>query len=278
MTPKDIVVFVEEESGRTGRLAFAVALAARWGAHVIATFVADRIELTPCKAFARGGGLAAMLRRHRGDVVASAARTRASFEELCGRAGVSGEWRFAEDEAGEPLMLHARHAGLAIVGPPDRPAGPPRTLGLSEGVIFESGRPTLLLPLDWPTDRIARRVVVGWNGSREATSAVAGAMPFLAAAEAVHLVVVPEARLCGTLGADPGADLSRHLVRHGVPVVLEQCAGRDAGRVLLDRTRTLGADLLVMGAYGRSRLRERVFGGATRTVLGAADVPILLSR
>ena len=278
MTPKDIVVFLEDVEGRTERLSFAAALAGKWGAHLIATFVANRIDLALCNGFARGAGLSSMLQKHHAAVKEAAGQTRQLFEDLAHRCGVSSEWRFSEREAGAALMLHARHAGLAIVGPPARPTEARRTLSLSEDVIFTSGRPTLLLPIGWPSDRIGRRIVVGWNGSREATVAITSAMPFLRGAESVHLVVVPEPRVRGLLGADPGADISRHLARHDVPVVLEQCEGHDAGSVLLERARTLEADMLVMGAYGRSKVSEFIFGGATRAILANADLPILLSR
>ncbi|MBP2230976.1 nucleotide-binding universal stress UspA family protein [Azospirillum agricola] len=276
MTPKDIVVFIEEEDTRISRMAFAAALAERWGAHLIATFVANRIELHPSNGFARGSGVEALLQKHRAAVRDTETRARKAFESLTDRGTVSSEWRLSENEDGEALMLHARHADLAIVGPPARPAGPRRMLSLSEDVIFASGRPTLLLPAGWPSNRVGQRVIVGWNGSREAANAIANAMPFLVAAESVHLVVVPGAQ--NSLGAEPGADMSRHLARHGVEVVLEQCPGTDAGGILLERARSLDADLLVMGAYGRSKISEFVFGGATRTVLARADVPILLSR
>jgi nucleotide-binding universal stress UspA family protein len=103
-------------------------------------------------------------------------------------------------------------------------------------------------------------------------------MPFLVNATAVHLVVVPEAKIRSLLGAEPGGDISRHLARHGVPVMLEQSEGSEAGAVLLERARTLNADMLVMGVYGRSKISEFIFGGATRAVLSAAELPLLLSR
>ncbi|AWK88277.1 universal stress protein [Azospirillum thermophilum] len=278
MTPKDIVVFIEEEEGLVNRLSYATALAERWQAHLTATFVAGRLDLHHASGFARGAGVGAMLRKHQASVRDAETWAKTVFETLTQRAGIPAEWRVSENEDGEALMLHARHACLAIVGPPDRPKELRRLLSLSEDVIFASGRPSLLLPRDWPSDRIGRRIVVGWNGSREAANAIGNALPFLVAAEAVHLVVVPAATLQASLGAEPGADMTRHLVRNGVEVVLEQCPGTDAGAVLLDRARALDADMLVMGAYGRSKISEFVFGGATRTVLANAGLPILLSR
>jgi nucleotide-binding universal stress UspA family protein len=277
-TPKDLVVFVEEETGRNNRLAFAAALAERWGAHLIVTFVANRLELNPTNSFAVGAGLESLLQSHEEDIREAEAQTRQFFERLASRCQITSEWRFSENEVGESLMLHARHASLALVGPPARLSEPITTLSLSESVILASGRPVVLLPIDWPPDRIAQRIVVGWNGSREATRAIAGAMPFLVNATAVYLIVVPEAKISSLLGAEPGGDISRHLARHGVPVILEQSDGSDAGAVLLERARTLNADMLVMGVYGRSKISEFIFGGATRAVLSAAELPLLLSQ
>ncbi|RYD16746.1 MAG: universal stress protein [Lysobacteraceae bacterium] len=277
MLPKDLIVFIEEPQGRDARLAHAAALAQAWGAHLIATFVVDRLELDPHAGFATGSGLADMLKHHDLEVGEAMQQARQAFERELQRRQISGEWRVSEGEVGEALMLHARHASLAVIGPSRPDPRRATTLGLSRDLIFASGRPTLLLPIDWPVERSARRIVVGWNASREATRAIADAMPFLVGANEVHLVVVPEAN-GGAYGHEPGADMARHLVRYGVPVVLEQCEGVDAGAVLLERCSALGADLLVMGAVGRSRISEFVFGGATHSVLERAALPLLLSR
>lgn len=277
MPPKDIVAFVEEEAGRTNRFAFAAMLAKKWNAHLIATFVAERIELEPSNSFAVGPALEHMFQDYRARNRAEEARARRKFEEIADKCQISSEWRYSEDEVGEPLMLHARHASLAIVGPPSIRREAMTTLGLSEDVIFASGRPSLLVPIDWPAHRIGKRIVVGWNGSREATRAIGDALPFLAEADQVHLLVIAEDKANALLGADPGADITRHLARYGVPVVLERHIG-DAGEVLLQRARELDAEMLVMGAYGHSKISEFIFGGATRAVLRRAELPVLLSR
>jgi nucleotide-binding universal stress UspA family protein len=217
------------------------------------------------------------LAEHRRKTEAALSDARAEFDVLVERRSFTAEWRVPENELPEAMMLHARHASLAILGPPARQRSATTMLGLAESMILASGRPSLLLPEAWPADRIGRRVVVGWNGSREATRAVADAMPFLAAADAVHLVVVPDARTGSLLGEEPGADMATHLARQGVPVVVEQCPGHDAGEVLLQACRKVDADLVVMGAMGRPLIGEIVFGGATRTVLASAKLPVLLS-
>lgn len=278
MFPKDLVVFLDPYSGHSQRLAFAASLAKRWQAHLIATFVTQPLALHPHAAFAVGTGLSDMLADYQAGAVAALAQARTEFDHLVDRRSFTSEWRLSDNETGEALMLHARHASMAILGPPARQSTTTTVLGLSERMIFASGRPCLLVPSEWPADRIGSRIVVGWNGGREATRAIADAMPLLTAAETVHLVVVPDTRIHALYGEEPGADMAAHLARQGVSVVLEQRKGEDAGAILLDRCVSVGADMLVVGAMGRPRISEFVLGGATRTILDRIDVPVLLSR
>lgn len=279
MEPKDIVVFLEQTEGSDERLNYAAALAKRWQAHLIATYVINPLHLDRHAGFAIGVGLTEMLQQHHRQTQAAMLESRARFETLCQRRSFTAEWRVAEDESGEGLMLHARHAGLAIVGPPLKPdITNPSLLGLSNDIIFASGRPTLCLPSHWSAARIGGPIVIGWNASREATRAIAAAMPFLIAAEEVHVVVAADARLRRLYGQEPGADITAHLARYGVRTVLDQRPGDDAGAILLERCRELHADMLVMGAVGRSRISEFVFGGATRKLLDKAELPLLLSQ
>lgn len=278
MLPKDLVVFlVQDCRGNHQRLAFAAALAKRWQAHLIATFVTHPLAWNPYAGFAVGAALPAMMEAHTARKAAAVEEARRAFEQLTARRSFSSEWRVSEEESLDALMFHARHADLAVLGLAERRQASVEVLGLSEKLVFASGRPCLLLPRDWPVERGVRRVVIGWNGGREAARAIGDALPFLLAADAVHLVVVPDARTKGPYGREPGADMAAHLARHGVRVVLEQQAGNDAGAVLLERCAAIDACLLVMGAKGRSEVGEFLLGGATRAVLGAARLPLLVS-
>lgn len=279
MPPKDLVVFLEQHQPYEPRLAWAAGLAKHWQAHLIATFVTKPLSLDPHAGFAIGSmAVASMLARYKADTDTAVMRARTQFDALTDRRSFTSEWRVSDNETGEVLMLHARHASLAILGPPAIQDDAITVLGLSERMIFASGRPCVLIPVEWPAERIGARIVVGWNGGREATRAIADAMPFLAAATSVHLIVVPDAKVQALYGPDPGADMAAHLAREGVPVVLEQCPGDDAGVVLLERCRAIDADMLVLGAMGRPRISEFVFGGATRTVLDDVRIPVFLSR
>lgn len=276
--PRDLVVFLEPDPGRDARLGYAARLAKQWRAHLVATFVVRELALEPYAGFAVGAALTSMLAGYSQSAEASLSMARESFEALVRNRSFTSEWRVSDKEDGEALMLHARHASLAILGPPARQRNRTTRLGLSEQLLFESGRPCLLLPENWPQERAARRIVVGWNGGREAARSIADAMPFLVAAESVHLVVVPEGRLRGRYGSEPGADMAAHLARQGARVVLEQHAGNDAGTVLLGRCRELDADMLVAGGRAYPHISDLLLGGATRTIFERAEMPLMMSR
>jgi nucleotide-binding universal stress UspA family protein len=172
-----------------------------------------------------------------------------------------------------PVAEHARLFDLAIV-----PSyGHPDTIAIAEALIFSSGRPTMMLPLDSvPSD--AMKVVIGWDGGGPAARAMGDALPFLERAGSVEIVTITgEKPLPRIHSLD---EVRRHLERHDVTATTAEVAaeGVDSGRALLRHCSETGADMLVMGAYGQSRFREFVLGGATRSVLADARLPVLMSH
>ncbi|HAR09867.1 MAG TPA: universal stress protein [Cobetia sp.] len=279
MLPKDIVVFLEEARPYDRRLAIAADIAACWDACLIAVFVATPLRAMPHAYAVAGPAMRALLEQHRVRVRDAETQVRERFEAMARARGISAEWRLSESEVAEELMLHARYAGLALVPPFESSPEPSMTVRMAEHVIFGSGRPTILIPDEWPAGRIGRRIVVGWNASREATRAVGDALPFLAQAEAVKVVCVcdePDGEL--ECREDFGADLCRHLARYGVQVTLEQVDGGKVGPVLLEQARAFHADMLVMGAYGHSRIRQLLVGSTTTEMIRNATVPLLILR
>jgi nucleotide-binding universal stress UspA family protein len=125
-----------------------------------------------------------------------------------------------------------------------------------------------------------RRILVGWNSRREAVRAVADSLRLLVRADAVEVLVVDHERHPAGHGQEPGADIARHLAHHGAQVEVRRLSsgGEDVGRILLSQAAAFGADLVVVGAYGRSRLSEWMFRGVTRTILREAGLPVLMSR
>jgi nucleotide-binding universal stress UspA family protein len=149
-----------------------------------------------------------------------------------------------------------------------------------EQVALASGRPVLIVPYAGHFDNVGRRVLIAWNATREAARAVSDAMPLLTSAELVTVLTIDPREGPHGHGELPGADIALHLARHGVKAQIERTvsAGMPVGEVLLSRVADLGADLIVMGAYGHSRAREVLLGGATRSVLRSMTVPVLMSH
>ncbi|MEW9612887.1 universal stress protein [Shinella sp. S4-D37] len=278
--PKDLTVYLDamDSEQHSERLSYAATFAKLWSAHLVVAYCPQDIALDLYAGYVRGAAIRSFLDARNEWKVKSEetlrdliARTNEEFEITC-------ELRICEGELGESLMLHARHTSLSVLGVGRHFERRTGVLDLSQDVIFASGRPTVLLPAGWQTHRLPEKIVVGWNASREAARAIADAMPFLSRAKAVHLVVVPEPKIIRLLGQDPGADISLHLARSGVSVTLDRIEGRDAGRLMMDRAREIGAELIVMGAYGQPKVSEFVFGSATKTLLSSSEIPILLSR
>jgi len=148
----------------------------------------------------------------------------------------------------------------------------------AEALIFESGRPLLLLPREPRKSFALNTATVAWDFSRPAARAVGDALPLLKRAKRVHIVTVTREKQIDTRRSGP--ELAKHLARHGVEVILEtvDAAGRSIGEALEVATRTHDSDLLVMGAYGHSRLRQFVLGGATRSMIARPPLPVLLSH
>lgn len=150
---------------------------------------------------------------------------------------------------------------------------------LMEKILFSSGRSCLFVPPAIPAKEPFSDIVVGWRNSRETARAVADAIPFLQKAKKVTLAMVHEADSNEELRIEPGADMARHLDRHGVNVELRNITGWDnAGEALLNEIERTDANMFVIGGYGHSRFREWVLGGVTRDVLTKAEVPILMAH
>lgn len=192
----------------------------------------------------------------------------------------SFERRQVEDQAGPGMSMQARYADLLVISQADR-ASPAARLraDFPEYVLLNCARPVLVMPSGLPPAPVGTRVMVGWNGSREATRALTSAIPLLKEAEQVDVVVLnPEAE--GDVhGPLAGADIALFLARHGVRVAVRSMSGvADAGDVLLALAADAGADVLVTGAYGHSRIGEILLGGVTRTLLASARLPLWMAR
>lgn len=204
----------------------------------------------------------------------------ARFEQTAKRAGVSAESRIMSASisgAADQLGRLGRRFDLVVLGQPEREKSASDEV-VDEGVLFESGRPVVFVPYIQKAGLKLDRVMVCWDGSRAATRAVADAMPFLQKAKQVEIVMV--ASKAGKNDEVPGADLGQHLARHGLKVGVKRITSPDIDvpSTILSYAADCSADMIVMGGYGHSRLREFVLGGATRGMLESMTVPTLMSH
>jgi nucleotide-binding universal stress UspA family protein len=207
---------------------------------------------------------------------------RRHFEEATAAKSFSAEWRDA-DAGSFPVVKvvleHARASDLVVASQTDDEWPASAWLDVADLVAVESGRPVLFIPNVSQLTYVGTRVLVAWNGSREAARAVFDALPILKHAEATKVVWIDS-----EIDAEPqqalGQDICEALLRHGVRCekTMRTIPQDGVGPTLMAQAQTFGADLLVMGCYGHSRLREFVFGGATRYFLNKMRMPVLMSH
>jgi nucleotide-binding universal stress UspA family protein len=178
----------------------------------------------------------------------------------------------------EAVGERARYADLTVIGPEILKTETLKSK-IIEGILFSSGKPLLLAPEGSHATLKPKRVVVAWDSSFEASRALRESLDMLDDAEVRITLVDPVADDLGQ-GAEPGADVAAYLVRRGIKVDVDRLpsSGHSVAEVLTRHASDMSADLLVMGAYGHSRLRERLFGGVTKSILAAPPLPVLLAR
>jgi nucleotide-binding universal stress UspA family protein len=204
----------------------------------------------------------------------------ARFEQAAKLAGISAETRIISASisgGAEQLGQIARRFDLVVVGQPEGDKALPDEV-VDEGVLFESGRPVIFVPFIQKIGLKLERVMVCWDGSRAATRAVADSIPLLQKAKTVEIVLVTAKGFKSDEA--PGVDLAKHLARHGLQVTLKRITSPeiDVASTILSYAADSSADMIVMGGYGHSRLREFVLGGVTRSILETMTVPAFMSH
>jgi nucleotide-binding universal stress UspA family protein len=275
---KDILVHVDASEASARRLALAAELAERSEAHLTGLHV-KWLQESLYWADPYAAGFIIEAANDRAD--ADAATAAEQFRNGVACRAIATEWRIVAGPLVRSVASHGRLADLIVVGQHD-PAGETgaETAGLAEQVVLTSGRPCLVVPYAETFPTPGERVLVAWNGSREAVRAVNDALPFLQHAGKVFVLAVdPKSERLGR-DVDMPTDIGAHLARHGVRVEIQNDAASDIsiGDLLLSRAADLGADLIVMGGYGHSRMRELILGGVTRSMLEGMTVPVLMSH
>ncbi|KWH39498.1 universal stress protein [Burkholderia stagnalis] len=277
MSYKTLLVHLDDSPRCATRVALALDLAQRCNAHLIGLYVVCQDLFEPLRRRDEPLELAVYER------LCESRRKQAeiAFLDAAQRAGRSVEWRAPAGPATETATRHARHADLLVLGQTDPHD---RTTYIAphfvEDVVTGCGRPAIIVPYAGLVRTFGENVLIAWDGGREAARAVADALPLLKRARFVTVETVERHR------SDPdktpaGVDVAAYLERHGIRASFATTPREgdiNTGETLLNRTSDLHSDLLVMGAYSHARMRERVLGGATRTILETMTVPVLMSH
>ncbi len=280
MSWKDLLTVVIDAEGDDAAIRLSERLAERFGAsRAIALLTALPDEPLAYEPTVVASVWADMLSRARKAGEAERAKLAPRIDDAVGACELRQAEALARD-LGRVAAVHARYADVALFTRPTAGDGGDVREDVVEGVLFHSGRPALLAPPDWRGSSVGKRPLIAWDASSEATRALAAAAPLMEGAESVLVVTVDAKPKAFGHGDQPGANIAAHLSRRGHKVDVRNLdsMGRPTGQTILDEARAVDADLLVMGAYGHSRLRELMFGGATRDLLRAATLPLLMAH
>jgi nucleotide-binding universal stress UspA family protein len=281
MALKNIEVFIDATPEGERRADYAATLAHQCGAHLAGIHVvsAGRPEHRT-DSFAIGEkAIRSSLAWQEASDDALATTVRQRFEAISAQRDVSPEFRaIRRGGPDEDLILCSLHSDLVVIGQRELHELPGYLS--PERLLLASGAPILVVPSGWKSGPIGKKILVGWNASREARRAVSDALPFLVAAQSVTLLVVDSNKRTDRHGEEPGADIALYLARHGAHVEVEQASshGSPVADILLSFAADHSMDLIVIGAYSHARSVEVVFGGVTRTLLKQAPIPVLMSR
>lgn len=281
MSWKDILVIVSEAEADEPALALGEALARQCAnCHLSAAFLTplpdEPLAYEPTVV---AGVWAELLGRARQEAEAERKRVEARLKAFEGNVELRNAEALSRD-LGRVAAVHSRYADVAVMTRPTDGPGAELREEIIEGVLFHSGRPALIAPPNWKGGEIGKRVVVAWDASREATRALSEAQSILEKAEQITVITVDAKPKMFGHGDQPGANIAAHLSRRGLPSDVRNVdsMGRNASAAILEEAKALNADLVVMGGYAHSRLRELVFGGATRELLRSADLPLLMAH
>lgn len=278
MPYKTIVLHLNDERRVPGLVDAAAHLATRHQAHLTGLYV-----MPPVPTYGATSVGAAIIKSGLNTFKHEAERVRVAFEKATAGRPFVAEWRLAgADQLGyaETILDQVRAADIAFVGQRDSDWNYSTLMDEPERLAIESGRPVLIVPHAGRFPVFGKRVTVAWNGRREAARAVFDALPILKEAEKVRIVWINPQNEASDVGDIPAAEIAITLARHGVKCETAKAYATDlkVGDVILSDLADDGTDLLVMGAYGRSRIREFVFGGTTKHILNHMTVPVLMSH
>lgn len=275
MTYREILVHVKAYEQWSPHIDSALALAKNCGARLTALYTIRELAMLRLILGAESNAVKEAAARDR----PLAADYERKFREAASKAGVDADWQIGEGNANELLTLAGRYYDLVVL---EKTNFAVDEIGrdVAEECAVQGGRPVIIMPRDHSVASLGKRIVVGWNASRQAAAAVQGALPLIAKAESVTVLKGHDKDVFPSVTRWPKLDIGQYLERHGarVRVVPFQASDAEAGAKLIAAAKEADADLLVIGAYGRSAWREFIFGGATRDILKSIQLPVLMAH
>jgi nucleotide-binding universal stress UspA family protein len=274
---KDILVNLKLGEDRDAAGDYAIAIAGSLDAHVAAVAFCYDPVVPPS---IMGGIPSDFIDAQRAESAKVAKAAIARFEAAAKRNGLSAETRMLNATlagAADQFGRMARRFDLSVIGQPKPDTGGPEEF-ITEGALFESGRPVVVVPYIQKGGLKLDRIIACWDGSRTAARAIADAMPFLERSKSIELLIVSGDR--GKSDEIPGADMGEHLARHGLKVDVKRIVSKDVDvtNTILSYAADCSADFMIMGGYGHSRLREFILGGVTRGILASMTVPVMMAH
>lgn len=275
---KDLLVYLDGSKEDEVRLAYAEEIATGHDAFLTGLYV----NILPEMMIAGDPGMTAgqVIVEMQNTTIEAGHKVEKALKQRFSTLGVNNELRRLDlfaSQAGHAVAAEARRADLFVgTRPYDHHMANPEVL---EAVLFNSGRGCLFVPPVSGPQKDFDTVLVAWRNTREAARALSEATPILRAAKKVIIAIIGEDGSPEQEGEMPGADISRHLDRHGINVELRQITGwSNPAEAILNEVEKSNAKMIVMGGYGHSRFREWVLGGVTRDILKAAEVPVLMAH
>jgi nucleotide-binding universal stress UspA family protein len=276
MSYKTILVHLNDHRRAEAVLEPAAQLATSFNSHLIGLHVYAAVPASPIPMASSVLGPIVAAERKNSELIADA------FQRLTEKRQFVAEWQFQKVphvDLASLVMERGRAADLIVAGQTDPEWELSPLLDFPERLALESGRPVLVIPYAGRYPSLGRRVVIAWKSGRESARATFDALPLLQSADSVHILEIRQ-RGDDASTLAPDTSIAAALARHGIKPEVRTSIASDisVGDEILSRAADLSADLLVMGAYGHSRFRELVFGGATRHIAKHMTLPTLFSH
>lgn len=279
MSIRNLLVFIDDAEDANRRLDTAIALAVRLDAHITV------LAVTAYASFHQGYHSVEGSKLYFKEMKSAHFRAKELSQQAQAylvERGRSGDVRWASDKVSgvpETAAIHARYADLCLLSKSAEEANERLRDAIVSGVLFDSGRPAVLLPRAWHGG-FGARILVAWEPTSQAARAVGDALSFIGSGTVVNITMIDPAVSPREYGEEPGSNIATSLSRHGATVTVDRIpsSGKSVAETLLAHADAIGADLIVMGGYSHSRVREALIGGVTHEMIATTRLPTLISH